>query len=209
MRRLVVVVAAAAAVLLAGCAALEGAREVMPVEGWGPYQDAYDQWTRHDSIHRDLGLVLEADATLRSPQFQEAYLRRYARLYNVREGELERLLAADRELTGRELRFVLVAQTGDRKWNDFDKPDSIWRIYLQNERGERLPLTSRRRLEKRTELAGFFRLGPWDEVYELSFDLTGEEAKDFSTRRLTLILASVLGEAQFSWDAMVVGRQGT
>lgn len=179
---------------------------LLPGQDNNPYGEAYSCWTRQDSVHRDLDLVLEAKATMRSPQFQEAYLRRWAEVYKVSEGEMARLLAAEKEQEGRALRFLLVAQTGKREWNDFDKPDSLWRIYLQNERGQRIPLSAKRHLENRTEAEGFFRLEPWSEAYELSFDLEGEEARGFSAQRLTLILASVLGEAEFSWDVGVAGR---
>jgi len=202
MRRLLAALCGALLVLT-GCGLVKEAGDVLPVRNWGPYQKAYDCWTRHEQIHRDLSLVLDAQATYRSPQFQEAYLRRWAEVYRLPKAESVRQLAEAREQAGRELRFVLVAQTGRREWNDFTKPDSIWKVFLQNERGERVPLTARRHLENRTEVEGFFDLGPWAEAYELSFELP---EGGFNARELTLGVASVLGETQFSWDLEGAGR---
>lgn len=204
MRRLLAA-AAVAMLALSGCA-LFRAPELVPAERGAPYEEVYARWTRSDDIYRELTLVLDARVTYRSEEFQEAYLCRYGQVYEVREAELARLLAEERERAGRDLRFVLVAYTGQRDWNDFERPDSIWRLFLQNERGQRLPVTEKRHLENRTELGGFFLLGPWSEAYELVFDLQGKEAAGFKAERLTLVLASVLGEAQFCWDLGGAGR---
>jgi hypothetical protein len=205
MRRLL---AAAAVVVLAlgGCAPVRETEGLAPAERGAPYEEVYARWTRSGNIYRELTLVLDARVTYRSEEFQEVFLRRYAEVYRVREAELARLLAEERERAGRDLRFLLVAYTAQRDWNDFEKPDSIWRLFLQNERGQRLPVTEKRRLENRTELEGFFLLGPWSEAYELVFDLRGEEAGGFKAERLTLVVASVLGEAEFCWDLGPTGR---
>jgi hypothetical protein len=201
--RVVAAVAAAIAVLLSlgGCGFIHDTAKALPGAPSGPYHEVYQRWTRSADIHKDLSLVLDAKATYRSEEFQDAFLRHHAKVYEVREAELARQLAEEQPHFGRELRFVLVANTGNRDNNDFAKSDSVWRILLENEKGARLPLTEKRHLENRTELSGFFPLDPWAEVYELVFDLTGEEGRAFhNAQGLTLVVTSVLGEARFSWS---------
>jgi hypothetical protein len=182
-------------VALGGCTWKEWS--LIPAGGGESYGDVYQRWTRRADVHKELALVLEAQATYRSPEFQEAFLRRWAKYYQVKDEELNRLLAEEKERSAKELRFVLVAQTGKREWNDFAKVDSIWRVFLENERGQRLPLTEKRQPKSRTETEGFFKLEPWSEPYELVFDLG--ERPDFQGDLVTLVVASVLGEAKFTW----------
>ncbi|MFH0810363.1 MAG: hypothetical protein V2A77_07840 [Pseudomonadota bacterium] len=188
---------------LGGCGLAKGADRLVLGQADGPYQCAWQEWTRRGNLSRDLSLVLDAQATYRSARFQEAYLRRHAEVYRIQPEELSRQLAEAREMAGREMRVVLVASTGDRRWNDFAKPDSVWRVFLQNDRGEHLAPMSKRHLEDRTEVAGFFPLGQWSEAYEFVFCPEGEQARAFSGGRVSLVLASVLGNAQFEWDVNV------
>jgi len=191
--------------LLAGCGLVHEAKQALPTGPQGPYHDAYERWTRCATVYHDLSLVIEARATLRTPQFQQAYLRRYAEDYKLPAADLNRLLADEAAQQGSGVRVLLVAQTGKREWNDLAKTDSVWKIYLQNESGERLPLTDKRHLENRTETSGFFYLEPWDEAYALTFGGENDAAR-FATGRLTLVVASVLGQAEFCWDVAAAGR---
>ncbi len=205
MRKWLAAACLAALLLLPACGPLQELKVTLFGEPGGDYQCAYERWTRKADVRRDLVSVLEARVTYRSPEFQEAYLRRWAAVYKTGEAELCRLLAEAAEREGRELNFVLVATTGRREWNDFARPDSLWRIYLQNGRGERLPLSEKRHLEERTQVEGFFQMGPWGEAYELSFGLEEGQARSFCRGPLRLVLTSVLGEAEMSWDVRAAG----
>jgi hypothetical protein len=187
------------ATLLTGCGLVEKAVEKLPEEP-GPYDRALEGWTRQAVVKKDMSVVLEAYATLRSMAFQEAWVDRRAELLKMTTTERDCLLADLKRVSAKELNFFLSAYTGDRKWNDFSLPNSIWRVFLENERGQRLAPSEVRQLRNRTEAEAFFPyLGMWSEPYELRFDLEDPRAKDFQAERLTLVITSVLGDAVMCW----------
>ncbi len=190
-----------ASLFLAGCAGKETG-EVMPAP---PYGDILGRWTREASAYGGLDLRLAVFASYRSWPLRTAYIREYAERYQLDGDTADRLLADERARYEETEEFFLAVSTPNVKWNDLEKERSVWRIYLENDRGERTaPLKIRRLDEKDPVIRGFYPfMTPWSYGYIVSFpkytaDSDTALLEDISSFKL--IITGVLGKAEVEWD---------
>lgn len=107
--------------------------------GPSPYDDALSTWTRTAKVYRDLESRINVAATYLSPGFVEAMTAERVRVFAPTEAELA---AWSRERSAEAARsevFFLSVATRDREWNDLDQGDSMWRLYLETDRGVKVP----------------------------------------------------------------------
>lgn len=168
------------------------------------YEDVLERWTRHENVLKQLDTTLRIHATLRSPDFNNAYVAKQKELFALpaaRVKALERELA---QLWAESYAFIVVAATHDLKWNDFHQKRSQWRIVLaSDDRGEVEPskVTMRARPDP-TDRALFPHIGLFDRLYDLRFAKKTADGKPLvskSTRKLTLRFAGALGKAELAW----------
>jgi hypothetical protein len=170
------------------------------------YYRALERWTRDKAITviAELNTTLRVSATLFSPEFNTAYAAKRARMFKLPRREQQQLEQRLARLWQQSYPFVMITATHDARWNDFERRNSQWRLWLTNDRGERVaPLAiERTRKLSQTEVALFPHLQMFYQFYKVRFPKklpSGRPLVRGNTRRLKLIVTGSLGTASLVW----------
>jgi len=169
------------------------------------YKDALNRWTREARVYKGLGNELIVSVTFKSREFRLAYVQEFAKAYRLTRHEEEKLLKDQLRAANMYHDFIMAAYVPENRLNDFDSLNSIWKIYLINNRNERVvPLEVSRVKERRLALAHFFPyISPWKIVYQIRFPTkisgTNVDIIDENTTKIRVIVTSMLGTAEMSW----------
>lgn len=168
------------------------------------YQPIHDTWTRHAALVQDVGTVMEIWATFKSWEFRQAYIARYAKAYDLPEGERETLAKGQLDASRSVYEIHLVAQSTSDKWNDLERRNSPWRITLLDGTGAELPPASIK-VEKFPEIyeSEFFPdRTPFSKTYTVRFlHPEGDAFVGPVSGRLILRLDSPAGKVEVVWEA--------
>lgn len=191
-------VLAAMAVLHTGCAPRG--------EAPGPdYSETLARWTRSEQVYEGLEPRLTIKATYKNRSFRYAYIERYVDDYRLssryREDMREKALEAS-ELYNE---FLMATHTPVDRWNDFDKTDSIWKLYLEDNLGNRLTPSSIEKLDAGDPLIKEFfpHVGLWSSIYAVRFPKYSEAGTEpipgAGTDYLRLTIVGALGSGELEW----------
>jgi hypothetical protein len=169
------------------------------------YPAVFDAWTRHYKLVQDIGTVLEVWGTFMSWDLRQAYIAKYAKVYDLAPGEREQLAKAQRETARAVYEIHLVAQSTNDKWVDFDKSSSPWRITLIDGTGAELAPTSIKlqKLPDIYENEFFPTRTPFSRTYTVRFVRPEGGEETFvgpRSGRLVLRVASPVGKVDVSWE---------
>jgi hypothetical protein len=169
------------------------------------YPKVFDAWTRHYKLVQDIGTVLEVWGTFMSWDFRQAYVAKYAKVYDLAPGEREQLAKAQRETARAVYEIHLVAQSTNDKWVDFDKSSSPWRMTLIDGTGAELAPTSIKlqKLPDIYENEFFPTRTPFSRTYTVRFVRPEGGEETFvgpRSGRLILRIASPVGKVDVSWE---------
>ncbi|MFQ5329757.1 MAG: hypothetical protein ACE5D4_07200 [Thermodesulfobacteriota bacterium] len=179
--------------------------EVKP-DGRPPYAKVIVKWTSEGSVYRGIESRLILHATYRGLEFREAYAREYGERYRLDGYRIEKLVEQERKEHERADEFFLAVSTPDEGWNDLERDDSIWRLYLKSNSGERVEPVAIRRVDEESPLFREFypKLDQWSRGYIVSFpkySATGERPLiNDDTSRFTLIITGLLGHTEIEWQ---------
>jgi hypothetical protein len=169
------------------------------------YDTVYRRWTRHDyAQHALIDKALEVWATFKSWDFREAYIARYATVYNVSDADRTKLLAHEHDAYRQAFEFHVTAQSSNYEWNDLEKASSPWRVTLVDAVGHELPADKVRveKLPDAYEREFFPAKGPFTKTYSIRF--TPPADGGFSGTRsgaLTLRFSSPVGQLNLVWKS--------
>ncbi len=183
-----------------GCAAKEEAIKPSLV-----YFDVLPQMTKGKKVIDNLESKLFIYATYKNWPLREAYVEEYVRRYQMDNSQKERLKVIEKESDERFNEFFVAVYIPDERWNDFDQPSSIWKIYMDDEKGNRLyPLEIKKADVNSPLIREFYpHLDLWSSGYIVKFPkymISGEEpfpGKDANYFRL--IITGVVGSAELEW----------
>ena len=194
--------------LCQGCRAFEPIERLKesydPYHG-GQYKAALTDWSREARIYRGLGVELIATATFKSSKFRDAYSNEYARAYKLTGSEKTKLIKDQKKAALAYNDFLLAAYVPDKKLNDFNKKDSVWKIYLTIGKGGLITPLEIRKIKKVDAVTTHFfpYITPWKSVYLVRFPATspaaGKAVIDRDAKYIKLIITSVLGSAEMVW----------
>jgi len=140
---------------VAACSHLDGYLDIVKDKGVSEeYLKVLGRWTRSKVIYSQFDTQAQISATLRSPEFNRAYLQEYARIYQLSGDERKNYEAmrAASEFT----EFIFYAYIPDKTENDFDRRGSIWSIFLVNGKGEKITPVEVRRVDPVTPVETVF-----------------------------------------------------
>ena len=175
------------------------------------YSKTVRAWSRTKRLHKSLETHAVLHATYYSHEFVTAYLQEYRLVYDPVEAEMQSLID---KWTSRKVRqdcFFVSAYMGERDWNDLALSNSIWRIYLENDKGVRELPASVSEVEAKEQMLRHFYpyYADFFEAYEVCFDRypkqSGGEAGlphpilEGTTRAFTLSFRSPVGELNLEW----------
>jgi hypothetical protein len=170
------------------------------------YPAVHDAWTRHGKLVQDIGTAVEIWATFKSVDFRQAYVARYAKIYDLAEGERESLEKSQLETSRAVYEIHLVAQSTNDRWIDFASKLSPWRLTLLDGTGAELAPTTVKaeRLPDAYEGEFFPSRTPYSHTYTLRFvrpEGAGDAFVGPPSGRLILRLASPVGKVEVTWEA--------
>ncbi len=194
------------AMALAGCA------EMKPVvsEYWDitknqgvsdTYLRQLDQWTRKSVLYSEFETRAYIVATYASPEFCQAYEKEAARLYAAAPKETEGK-ASDQVLppADGEMVFYVYASSQNSDAIDFAKPDSIWKIFLMDDKGGRIDPIDIRHIKKVSPRIEQFY--PYVEPYHGKFytiRFPQQTAPMQGTQKRILVFTGVMGRVEVAW----------
>ncbi len=171
------------------------------------YRDVFDRWTRHARlVSANEGAIIELWATLKSWEFREAYVEKYAEAYGLSREDKASLRASELDKARAYYDFHLTVQTTDFRWNDLQKRDSTWRISLSDGTGdETFPSdVDRLKLPVPYERVFFPEKTAFSRSYHLRFDKPETPRAGFAgpvSGELALRVSGPMGGVEVSWLA--------
>ena len=157
-----------------------------PITGAAPdYDDALATWTRRTRIYRNLESRVNVAATYLSPRFRAAMAAEHQRIYTPTAAEFEAWSASLEDESAHSEVFFLAVSTADREWNDLDLQGSIWKLYLETDRGDKVSPAMVVAVRGRPPVvARFFPdLGHFGEGYRVYFPRYSEHSDQGEPRR--------------------------
>ncbi len=162
----------------------------------GRWAELRDRETRDAESYRDLKLHLDVQATRLTPEVAAARADALCDDRRCTDDERTRRREASRAHSQRQDRFVLVVYTREPAWNDLDRPDSRWRVFLEAD-GQRSAPDELRKIKRRRFV--YERLFPtldgFREVYEVHFPTAA------SPGPRSLVITGELGSTTLTWGA--------
>jgi hypothetical protein len=167
------------------------------------YERVYNRWTRHEQVLLEADIALEVWATYKSWDFREAYIEKYAEIYNLSDTDQKALRASQQEAVRHAYEFHVTAQSTRYTWNDLEKQDSPWRATLVDALGHELAPDSIKvlKLPDADEATFFPAKTPFTKTYAIRF-LVPADGTTFSGGKsgmVTLRFASPIGRADLEW----------
>jgi hypothetical protein len=164
------------------------------------FKKLVEKQTRSEKIYKNKFVTtLVVNAVYRDMKFREAYVHEYAKAYQLTKAEEDAMLTKESAQDEKEVSFYLFAYTEDEKWNNFDKSNPAWKIYLKDDKSNRLePLSVKRfTLEPSMHFIYFPMASQWMKGYEITFSKNIDTA---NAKSFTIILTGFLGNTELTWE---------
>ncbi len=169
------------------------------------YKNICEEWSREARIHRGLEVELIVSATFKSEEFRRAYVDEYAKAYKLTPDQKGQFMEDQLEAATQAHEFLIASFVPEKKWDDFDKADSMWKLYLLNDGNERVVPVEVRKVKRQDAVTPHFfpYVTPWKSTYIVRFPCsiptTNQPLVKDNTKGIKLVITSVLGTAEMGW----------
>jgi len=195
----------------AGCAAVpptigEPGPELPDRNAELSYQHVLERFTEHREVYSGIDTRLYCAATYQSSEFREARVRRQALFQTWPEPKLQETLALERAAAAQAHEVVFGVSLVDRKFDDFDSRNTIWRLTLATDQGEVTPMAIKRVGRANQDLRAYYPyLGDFWTMYTVRFPLTvaGRPLVGPATQALLFRMSSTQGQVEMKFPAEV------
>jgi hypothetical protein len=201
---------ALALLALAGCARVpptigDPAPTLRDVEAERAYAQVLERYSDRGEIYAIFDTRLFAGATLQTPAFREARVRRQALFQVLPPPKVDALLADERAQAEAANEFFLGVHVNEPRYDDFGRADSIWRVVLVTPSGEVSAQEIQRIGRADLPMRAFYPyVGSFWVGYRVRFPRAftdGSPVLPEGTERVTLRLASALGKVELEVGA--------
>lgn len=162
-------------------------------------------WTKGKKVYENLETKLYVYATYKSWEYRSSYIDEYAKRYMLDALQKESIIAREKETDERFNEFFLSIYTPELKWNDFDKKDSIWNMYLEDDKGERTKPIEITRVDENNPLVREFfpYMDLWSFGYIVKFPkylpTSKEPFPSPSSKVVKLTITGAAGKGELEW----------
>lgn len=165
--------------------------------------DDVKQNVRTEKVYRDLDTILIADVFYYDQRIKRDFVAAIRGAGRVDAEQSDKMLAESQANEQKEVEFLAGVYTGDKRWNDLEKKNSMWKVVLQAPDGRWIaPLSIEKlKLDKMQDAWLFPFLTEWKFIYRITFP----KQEMAGAANYTLRFTSVVGEAAFTWD--IGGKQ--
>jgi hypothetical protein len=153
------------------------------------------KWTRKSVLYSEFETRAYIVATYKSREFRQAYDREYARLYALTTAERDKRALIQSDSADKGTEFVCYFYNPEPKAVDLSRADSIWKVFLLNEKETRLDPIDIRQIKKITPLTEQFY--PYVNQYHGKF--YSIRFPDAPSGTLKLVFTGVLGRIEIAW----------
>jgi len=164
------------------------------------YQDILTRWTRRAEIYDGLDSRVFFVSTFHAMEFRLAKVERVAAFRALPEFDRNALMESERNDHATGLEVLLGVHANERRFDDFSRRDSMWRIALATDAGEALPVSIERLPRPDVSLRAVYPyLEPFWTAYRVRFPRTfpnGVRVFPEGTDRFELRLSSPVGNAR-------------
>jgi hypothetical protein len=195
--------------MVSGCTGAkyqESAKQLPVSETKMIYRDAIETWTQEGRIYDGLLTKLISKITFKSAVFRQAYAEEYARLYKLEGPEYDKLVLDEQKEAADYNDFVIAAYVPEKKWDDFSKNTSMWKIYITRDQVEQIRPLEIRKLKKKDPIIDYFYpyMTAWKSIYHVRFPAfdpkTDNQPMGDAYDTVTLVMTSVIGSVEFKWE---------
>lgn len=205
-RCLVLLLAAAAAT--PGCKSVNTLKTKAPDPGinQGEWATVRNATTRRALLYDQFQQRAIVTATYLSPAVREARASRLSEWLGWTQQELDARLKAEADEAAKYDDFLLAFFTPDRKSNDLDSKESVWRLALRLDTSDEVITHDATAVDVNATVANLFPyVSSFDTVYRVRFNrVPGGPLAD---RRFTLEIASALGKMELNFGDGAIGPQ--
>ncbi|MCX5820877.1 MAG: hypothetical protein NT047_13380 [Deltaproteobacteria bacterium] len=195
------VIGAFCLIAIAACSHVQGYLDIAKEKGMSEaYLQVLKQWTRSQTLYSQFETKAHIGVTLRSPEFNRAYLQEYTRIYQLNADERKQREEMQTAALSEFTEFIFYAYIPNRAENDFDRRGSIWSTFLINDKGEKIVPAEVRRIDPVTPVVTEFfpYINPYYGIaYWLRF--SQPQKNSLGNGPLKLVFASVIGKVELEF----------
>ncbi|HOW57083.1 MAG TPA: hypothetical protein PKZ12_03710 [Smithellaceae bacterium] len=166
----------------------------------GEYLQVLEQYTVKKVLYSQMETRLQIAATYKSRDFQDAYRKEYSRLYELSSAEIKAREETQTNVASDFTEYVFYAYVPEREANDFSSRNSLWKVYLQDARGEKIYPMEIRKIENVTVLLE--QLYPYINRYHgifYSLKFPPEASQSSPSPAKKLVVTGVMGKLELDW----------
>ncbi|MBL7686184.1 MAG: hypothetical protein JNK65_09165 [Deltaproteobacteria bacterium] len=136
------------------------------------YKKMLKKYTRHgeDFNIQTMAANLVIDGLYLSDEFREAYAKRFAEIYRLNSNDTRLKVNEEIEKSKKGTQFLLSVFTYDKKWNELETDQSIWKLRLEFEGKSYTPLQVEKLKITPADTTFYPFLTPWSKLYLVTFD---------------------------------------
>jgi hypothetical protein len=164
------------------------------------YQQVLEKYTARAELYAGFDTVMFAAATLQTQPFREARVRREASFKALTQDRVQEILTQEFAEAAKTHEFFLGVHVFNYRYEDFDRPASIWNMVMVTPAGELKPVSVERVGRADLEMRSFYPyMGTFWVGYRVRFPATHPDGRPVITpnmERVVLRMASSLGKVE-------------
>jgi hypothetical protein len=164
------------------------------------YQEVLEKYTARAELYSGFDTVMFAAATLQTQAFREARVRREATFKSLTQERVQEILTQELAEAAKTHEFFLGVHVFNYRYEDFDRPSSIWNVVMVTPAGELKPVSVERVGRADLEMRSFYPyMGTFWVGYRVRFPTTYPDGRPVITsgmERVVLRMASSLGKVE-------------